>query len=64
MKHLKSITRTCASLAVILLAGCNTNFKEFEALIVNRSGSFELDMIPEYASAFYGARRVLSVGGE
>ena len=55
MKHLKSIKRTCTSLAIILIAGCNTNFKEFEAVTVNRSGSFELDMTPEFAFPLFTA---------
>ena len=55
MKRLKLKTRLCVSLAFLLLAGCDTNFKEFEALTVNRSGSFELDMAPEYALSLFTA---------
>ena len=38
-----------------LMAGCGTNFKEFEAVTINRSGSFELDMTPEYALPLFTA---------
>ena len=38
-----------------LMAGYDMNFKEFEAVTISRSGSFELDMTPEYALPLFTA---------
>ncbi len=38
-----------------LVAGCGTNFKEFEAVTINRSGSFELDISMDRALPLFTA---------
>ena len=41
--------------SLILLTGCNMNFKDFKAITLTRSSSFELDMSPEYALPLFTA---------
>lgn len=39
----------------LLLMGCEMNFREFEAVTLTCSGSFELDMTPDYALPLFTA---------
>lgn len=51
----KMKTYLCAVLGSVLLSGCGQDFKTFEAVTLNQSGSFELDMSPEYALPLFTA---------
>ncbi len=55
MKLLNTKFSLGAIVASLLLTGCSTNFKALEPLTINRSGSFELDMDPDYALPLFTA---------